>query len=87
MGCRRRSKREGIYVYIIADLRSCTSLVAQMVKVSANNVGDSGSIPVLGRSPGVGNGNPLQYFCLENPVDREDRQAIAPGVTNSQIQS
>ena len=45
-------------------------LVAQMVKVSANNVGDSGSIPVLGRSPGEGNGNPLQYSCLENPMDR-----------------
>ena len=32
---------------------------------------DPGSIPELGRSPGEGNGNPLQYLCLENPVDRE----------------
>ena len=56
-------------------------------KKSACYARDPGSIPVLGRSPGVGNGNPLQYFCLENPVDREDRRAIAPGVTNSQIQS
>ena len=34
------------------------------------NVGDLGSIPGLGRSPGEGNGNPLQYHCLENPMDR-----------------
>ena len=36
-------------------------------KASAYNVGDLGSIPGLGRSPGEGNGNPLQYSCLENP--------------------
>ena len=45
------------------------SLVAQTVKASAYNVGDRGSIPGLGRSPGEGNGNPLQYFCPENPID------------------
>ena len=39
------------------------------VKVSAWNAGDSGSVPGLGRSPGEGNGNPLQYSCLENPMD------------------
>ena len=39
-------------------------------KASAYNVGDLGSIPGLGRSPGEGNGNPLQYSCLENPMDR-----------------
>ena len=39
-------------------------------KASACNVGDLGSIPGLGRSPGEGNGNPLQYSCLENPMDR-----------------
>ena len=38
-------------------------------KVSAYNVGDPGSIPGLGRSSGEGNGNPLQYSCLENPMD------------------
>ena len=38
-------------------------------KASAYNVGDSGSISGLGRSPGEGNGNPLQYSCLENPMD------------------
>ena len=39
------------------------------VKVSACNAGDVGSIPGWGRSPGEGNGNPLQYSCLENPMD------------------
>ena len=39
-------------------------------KASACNVGDLGLIPVLRRSPGEGNGNPLQYSCLENPTDR-----------------
>ena len=38
-------------------------------KMSAYNAGNPGSIPGLGRSPGEGNGNPLQYSCLENPVD------------------
>ena len=41
-----------------------------MVKASAYNAGDPGSVPVLGRSPGEGSGNPLQYSCLENPMDR-----------------
>ena len=40
-------------------------------KASAYNAGDQGSIPGLGRSPGEGNGNPLQYSCLENSMDRE----------------
>ena len=40
-------------------------------KASVYNAGDPGSIPGLGRSPGERNGNPLQYYCLENPMDRE----------------
>ena len=47
-----------------------TSLVAQMVKASAYSTGDYSSIPGSGRFPGEGNGNPLQYSCLENPMDR-----------------
>ena len=43
------------------------------VKASASNVGDPGSIPGLGRSPGEGNGNPPQYSWLENPKDGEAR--------------
>ena len=44
------------------------SLVAQLVE-SACNAGNPGLIPGLGRSPGEGNGSPLQYSCLENPMD------------------
>ena len=39
-------------------------------KTSVYNVGEPGSSPGLGRSPGEGNGNSLQYYCLENPMDR-----------------
>ena len=46
------------------------SQVAQMVKNTPANAGDVGLIPGSGRSPGEGNGNPLQYSCLENPMDR-----------------
>ena len=41
------------------------------VKAFASSAGDLGSIPGSGRSPGEGNGNPLQYSCLENPMNRE----------------
>ena len=48
---------------------------------NAGDEGDAGSIPGLGRSPGEGNGNPLQYSCLEHPMDRRacgDRRACSP---------
>ena len=47
-----------------------------MVKNPPTNAEDTGSVPGLGRSPGEGNGNPLQYSCLENLMDREAWQAI-----------
>ena len=53
-------------------------------KASACNAGDLGSIPGLGRSSGEGNGNPLQYSCLKNPMDRGAWQATVHGVTKSQ---
>ena len=52
-------------------------------KASACNAGDPGLIPGLGRSPGEGNGNPLQYSCLENPMDRGAWQATVHGVAKS----
>ena len=52
-------------------------------KESACNVGDLGSIPGLGRSPGGGYGNPLQYSCLENPRDRGAWWAAVYGATQS----
>ena len=62
------------------------SLVAQVVKELPANAGDSrgvGSVPGLGRSPGEGNGNPLQDSCLENPTDRAAWKATAHSVTKS----
>ena len=52
-----------------------------VVKNPLGNVGDMDSIPGLGSSPAEGNGNPLQYSCLENPMDRGAWQAIVHGVT------
>ena len=56
------------------------------VKASACNEEDLGSIPGLGRSPGEGNGNPLQYSCLENPMDGGAWWATVQGVSKSQTQ-
>ena len=53
---------------------------------NAEDIRDMGSIPGLGRSPGGENGNPLQYSCLENPMDRGAWRAIVHGVTKSQTQ-
>ena len=53
------------------------------VKASACNVGDLGLIPGSGRSPGEGNGNPLHYSCLENPMDGGAWLATVHGVTKS----
>ena len=55
-------------------------------KASAYNVGDPGSIPRSGRSPGKGNGNPLWYSGLENPTDRGTCWATVHGVAKSQTQ-
>ena len=52
----------------------------------ACSAGDAGSIPGSGRSPGEGDGNPLQCYCLKNPMDRGAWQAIVRGVTKSQTQ-
>ena len=51
---------------------------------NAGDIRDKGSIPGLGRSPGEGNGNPLLYSCLENPMDRGAWQATIHRVTKSQ---
>ena len=55
-------------------------------KASACNAGGMASIPGLGRSPGEGNGNPLQYSCLENPMNRGAWRAIVQGGSKSQTQ-
>ena len=55
-------------------------------KESACNVGDLSLIPGSGRSPGEGNGNPLQYSCLKNPMDRGAWQGIAHSIAESWTQ-
>ena len=65
------------------------SQVALVVKNPSANAGDSGnmgSILGLGRSPGEGNGNSLQYYCLGNPVDRGDWWATVHGAAESRTQ-
>ena len=54
-------------------------------KESACNAGDPGLIPELGRSSGEGNGNPLQYSCLKNPMDRGAWQSAAHGIAESNM--
>ena len=60
------------------------SQVALVVKNPSANAGDAGSNPGLGRSLEEGNGNPLQYSCLGNPMDRRIWQATVHGVAKSQ---
>ena len=57
-----------------------------MAKNLPVNVGDVSLIPELGRSPGEGNGNPLQYSCLGNPMDKGAWRATVHGVAKSWIQ-
>ena len=57
--------------------------VVKNLPATAGDTGVVGSIPGSGRSPGGGNGNPLQYSYLENPMDREAWQATVQGVTKS----
>ena len=59
------------------------ALVVKSLPTNAGDIGDLSSIPGAGRSPGGGNGNPLQYPCLENPMDRGAWQATVHGVTES----
>ena len=68
---------------------STQNQVALLVKnpsANAGDVRDTGLIPVLERSPGGQHGNPLQYSCLENPMDRGDWQAVVHRVAKSRTQ-
>ena len=69
------------------EIRQGASQVAIVVKNPPANTGDikdAGSVPGLGRTPGGRRGNPLQYSCLENPMDRGAWRATVHGVTKSQ---
>ena len=61
------------------------ALVVKNLPANAGDVRGAGSIPGWGRSPGEGNGNPLQYSCLENPMDKGAWWATVHKVANSQI--
>ena len=63
---------------------SQVALVIKNPPANAGDIRDAGSIPGLGRSPGGGHGNPLQYSCLENPMDRGAWQALVHRVAKSQ---
>ena len=58
-------------------------LVVKNLPANVGDLRDGGSLPGWGRSPGEGNGNPLQYSCLENPMDRGSSWFIVHGVTES----
>ena len=62
------------------------SIVVKNPPANAGDTKDAGSISGLGKSPGGGNGNPLQGSCLENPMDREAWQAIVHRVTKGWTQ-
>ena len=74
-------------MYLILFYSSVMVKWAPQVEVVNNlsaNAGDVGSIPGSGRSPGEGNGNPLLYSCLENPMDKGAWQGTVHGVAKSQ---
>ena len=71
---------------IKSGLSDCISPGGSDGKVSVCNVGDRGLIPGSGRSPGEGNGNPLQYSCLENPQTEEPGRLQSMGLQKSRTQ-
>ena len=74
-----------IYIQYILKRWQTSSLggfpVVKNPPANAGDIGDMGLIPELGRTPGIGNGNPLQCSCLGNPVDGGAQRATVPGVT------
>ena len=69
---------------LVAYEASPRDTVVKNLPAKAGDIRHVSSIPVLGRSPGVGNGNMLQFPCLENSMDREAWWATVSGVTKSQ---
>ena len=71
------------YVFIFFQTPEQVVLVVKNLPANAGDIRDMHLIPGLGRSPGVGDGNPLQYSCLENPIDRGAWQATVGRVAKS----
>ena len=76
--------RKSSYYSFFSMLTFALALVVKNPPANAGELRDAGSIPGLGRSPGGENGNPLQYSCLESPMDREAWRATVHGVAKSQ---
>ena len=74
---------QGTYKYMKKTGASQVVLVVKNPPANSRDLRDVGSVPALGRSSGEGNGNPLQYSCLENPMDRGAQWAIVHRVTKS----
>ena len=72
--------------YLMELWASGVMLVVKNPPANAGDIRDTGSVPVSRRSPGRGNSNPLQYSCLENPMDKGAWQATVYRVTKSQTQ-
>ena len=70
-------------VYYLQELTPQVVLVVRNSSAKAGDERDAGSVPGPGRSPGGGHGNPLQYSCLENPMDRGAWWATIHGVAKS----
>ena len=82
--CVHANKHMWLCAYVICvHAYKRASQVAQWVKNLPANAGAKGSIPGLGRPPGEGHGNPLQYSCLENSMDRGAWWTIVHGVAKS----
>ena len=82
------TNQANLQVWKSANIYNYYTMVVQLVKNPLANEGDTrdtGLILELERSPGVGNGNPLQYSCLENPIDRGARLATVHGVAKSRM--
>ena len=77
--CKNVMALYGIHYHVLIDGGS----VVKNLPIKAGDAGDMGLIPGFGRSPGGGNGNPLQYSCLENPMDRGAWWATVHGVAES----
>ena len=74
------------YIYINTYMGFPAGSVVKNLPAKAGDTGDAGSVPGLGRSPGGGNGNPFQYSCLGNPMDRGAWKATFPEVIKNQTQ-
>ena len=74
----------GLISYLLSVWASQVVLVVKNLPANAGDIRDTGSIPGWGRSPGGGNGNPLQYSCLGNPMDRGAWQTTVHRVAKNQ---